>query len=68
MVIHGRMIADGVSSNTPILFTLNEPVNETEISNRTDAVRLADGRDEYEGRLEVNINGRWGAVCKNVRI
>lgn len=67
MVIHGRLIADGGSANSPILFTLNEPFNQTDIGNRTDAVRLADGRDEYEGRVEVNINGRWGAICKNVR-
>lgn len=68
MVIYGRMIVDGVSANTFILFILNELVNEIEISNRTDVVRLVEGRDEYEGRLEVNINGRWGVVCKNVRI
>lgn len=68
MVIYGRMIVDGVSSNTFILFILNELVNEIEISNRTDVVRLVEGRDVYEGRLEVNINGRWGVVCKNVRI
>lgn len=68
MVIYGRMIVDGVSANIFILFILNELVNEIEISNRTDVVRLVEGRDVYEGRLEVNINGRWGVVCKNVRI
>ncbi len=29
----------------------------------TGAVRLADGSNEYEGRVEVCLHGRWGTVC-----
>ena len=26
-------------------------------------IRLVDGLGPWEGRLEVNLNGQWGAVC-----
>ena len=29
----------------------------------TGAVRLQDGNNQYEGRVEVCLNGRWGTVC-----
>ena len=29
------------------------------------AVRLADGLTEFEGRVEVCYNNRWGGVCGN---
>ncbi|KAK3092533.1 hypothetical protein FSP39_004063 [Pinctada imbricata] len=64
MVIHGRLKADGVASNTQIIFTLKNDPDEVAIENRTATVRLVDGRDDYEGRLEVMIDGQWGSVCK----
>ena len=39
-------------------------VNNTEPDNcKTGEIRLVDGTEEYEGRLEVCINQVWGTVC-----
>ena len=32
------------------------------VCNDTD-IRLAEGRNEFEGRVEVCFQGQWGAVC-----
>ena len=32
----------------------------------TDALRLSDGRNEQEGRLEVCQDGVWGTICNDV--
>ena len=29
------------------------------------AIRLMNGRDQYEGRVEVCFSGLWGTVCDN---
>ena len=29
----------------------------------TGAVRLEDGTNQYEGRVEMCLNGRWGTIC-----
>ena len=42
-------------------FIVASPVT---VSNCTTGdIRLADGLTEYEGRVEVCINGVWGSVC-----
>lgn len=30
---------------------------------QVDEVRLANGLSEYEGRVEILVNGSWGTVC-----
>ncbi|KAL3873370.1 hypothetical protein ACJMK2_036499 [Sinanodonta woodiana] len=63
MVVHGRLKADGASI-APITFKLRDQ-EFLPLENRTiyDSIRLYDGYDEFEGRLELNISGQWGTVC-----
>lgn len=66
LVAHGRLKADGIQSSSPVRFTLKMDPDEVAIENRTASVRLVDGKDEYEGRLEVEMLNTWGAVCNKV--
>ena len=46
------------------LHIYNVARNSITFSNCTDGdVRLAGGRFEYEGRVEICISGVWGTVC-----
>lgn len=39
-------------------------VNDVQQSNcSTGAIRLTGGSNEYEGRVELCVNGVWGSVC-----
>ncbi|XP_012945265.1 protein bark beetle [Aplysia californica] len=65
MVVHGILIADGGKTTTPVNFDLDDSEEFVPMENRTASVRLVDGRDEFEGRLEVEIDGEWGTVCNH---
>ena len=63
MLVHGRLDADA-NEREHIHFILK---NETTMTNSS-FVRLVDGKDDYEGRLEVRPTGEdeWGTVCNRV--
>lgn len=65
MVIHGTLIADGMKSGGQISFNLKPPDLDP-LVNMSLPVRLVDGADELEGRVEVEVDGEWGTVCENV--
>lgn len=65
MVVHGCLEADGQTSQTPVRFKLWDDPNLLPLENRTASVRLSNGSDLYDGRLEVLIGEEWGTVCND---
>lgn len=66
IVVHGLLTADGINLGSPVIMDVDDQEEFVPMENRTASVRLVDGRDEFEGRLEVEINGQWGTVCWDV--
>ncbi|XP_013178489.1 PREDICTED: uncharacterized protein LOC106125730 isoform X1 [Papilio xuthus] len=78
MIIAGKLEARGKRPND-ITFTLKEDVimsndsiyeTDTEVEPTTPGyvepvipIRLLGGRTQYEGRLQVRLDGKWGTVC-----
>ena len=60
--------ADGQNTEGTIHFKLWTDPDLLPLENRTASVRLSNGTDLYEGRLEVLIDDEWGTVCNEVRV
>ena len=60
--------ADGQNTDGTIRFKLWTDPDLLPLENRTASVRLSNGTDLYEGRLEVLIDDEWGTVCNEVRV
>ena len=65
MLVHGKLDADA-NEREHIKLVLK---NEETMTNHT-LVRLADGKDDFEGRLEIRPteDDEWGTVCRKVYI
>lgn len=58
--------ADGSNSAGKIQFSMWTDPDWLPLENRSATVRLMNGTDLYEGRLEVLIDEEWGTVCNEV--
>ncbi|KAK0049320.1 protein bark beetle [Biomphalaria pfeifferi] len=66
MVVHGLLKADGKVLGSPVILDIDDDSSEfVPMENRTTNIRLVDGENEFEGRLEVEINDQWGTVCND---
>ena len=60
--------ADGHNAEGKIHFKMWTDPDLLPLENRTASVRLSNGSDLYEGRLEVFIDDQWGTVCSEVYV
>ncbi|GAB1605409.1 protein bark beetle-like [Argonauta hians] len=63
MIVYGALVADGMNQEW-VKFLLEDDY-DTVVENMTFPIRLADGSNDKEGRLEVDVDGEWGTVCNN---
>ena len=67
--VHGTLIAKGTHAQRITFRAI--PCNETKYCNSTKVdirghgIRLVDGTSYTNGRIELEKNGQWGAICSN---
>ena len=65
--VHGTLLAKGTHSQRITFRAI--PCNETKYCNSTKVynpgIRLVDGTSYINGRIELERNGQWGAICGN---
>lgn len=66
--VHGTLLAKGTHAQRITFRAI--PCNETKYCNSTKVynagIRLVDGTSYINGRIELEKNGQWGAICGNV--
>lgn len=57
----GKIVVEG-NKEAPVIFEMKLHTKPNEFLNDSD-VRLVNGPNKFEGRLEIFVNGEWGTVC-----